>query len=63
MILDWRFPIADCQLLLEAIGNRQSAIANLYVGCSSMVEHRTVTAAREGSSPFNPPNFGTVAER
>ena len=28
-----------------------------YVGRSSIVEHRTVTAAREGSTPFDPPNF------
>ena len=36
----------------------------IYVGCSSMAEHRTVTAAYEGSTPFDPPNLrGTVAER
>ena len=31
---------------------------------AQLVEHRTVTAAREGSTPFDPPNFshGTVAE-
>ena len=35
-----------------------------YVGRSSMAEHRTVTADREGSTPFDPPKFiGTVAER
>ena len=28
-----------------------------YVGRSSTVEHRTVTAAREGSSPFDPPKI------
>jgi hypothetical protein len=33
---------------------------------AQLVEHRTVTAAREGSTPFDPPNnfsHGTVAER
>ena len=31
---------------------------------AQLAEHRTVTAAREGSSPFDPPNYshGTVAE-
>ena len=40
-------------------------LSPVYVGRSSTAEHRTVTAAREGSSPFDPPKFfshGTVAE-
>jgi hypothetical protein len=42
----------------------QRNLISLYVGCSSMAEHRTVTAAYEGSTPFNPPNLhGIVAER
>ena len=39
-------------------------MCQIYVGCSSMAEPRTVTAADEGSTPFDPPKLhGTVAER
>ena len=32
-------------------------LSPVYVGRSSMAEHRTVTAAREGSTPFDPPKL------
>jgi hypothetical protein len=31
------------------------SLSPLYVGRSLTAEHRTVTAAREGSTPFDPP--------
>ena len=45
-----------------SVTTTQSRVTLVYlspacVGRSSTAEHRTVTAAREGSSPFDPPKF------
>jgi hypothetical protein len=62
---DCRIWILDCDgpptetrapLLTSPIGNHKSAIENVSVGRSSTgAEHRTVNAAVEGSTPFDPP--------
>jgi len=65
-IFDFRLPIADLFIFpQQSIGNWQSAIGHVLWVVAQLVEHRTVTAAHEGSTPFDPPNFsqGAVAER
>ena len=67
-IVDFQLPIADWPSAAtkkqSEIGNQKSAMFMWVV--AQLAEHRTVTAASEGSSPFDPPKSnlsGTVAER
>ena len=60
--------ISDCQFVICDSGFReQSAIENwqstmfLWV-VAQLAEHRTVTAAREGSTPFDPPKSSIETE-
>src|SRR5882724_11948424 len=58
-ILDLRLPIYQLRLSSRE-SNRQSKLGNRQFSVwvvAQLAEHRTVTAAREGSTPFGPPNF------
>lgn len=60
IIVDCRMSIADCSQhtavsTKSAIGNQQLEMFLWVV--AQLAEHRTVTAASEGSTPFDPPNF------
>lgn len=59
IIFDCQLPISDLDSRgwLGYIGNRKSTLDNAFVWVvAQLAEHRTVTAAREGSTPFDPPN-------
>jgi hypothetical protein len=65
LILDFRFAIGltetRASLLTSAIGNHKSAIENASVWVvAQLAEHRNVTAATEGSTPFDPPNSFSI---
>jgi hypothetical protein len=57
-------PISNCQL--ASAESEQSTFGNcksemfLWV-VAQLAEHRTVTAAREGSTPFDPPKLSPIA--
>ena len=60
--------ICDCQLSIANwpfLASKQSAIGNQKLAMlmwvvAQLAEHRTVTAASEGSSPFDPPNSFSI---
>jgi hypothetical protein len=61
-------PIANCRFvnrdsgLSEAIsGTKTGSTVFLWV-VAQLAEHRTVTAAREGSTPFDPPKSFSLAD-
>src|SRR5215213_7227869 len=48
---------AECDYIFECSKVTLHYLSPVYVGRSSTAEHRTVTAAHEGSTPFDPPKF------
>ena len=47
---------AECDYICKMSGHTRLLVALLVWVVAQLAEHRTVTAAREGSTPFGPPN-------